>query len=41
MTKSNNNCDQTVGGILALAGKAKRKWRLTMRPPQLTSGGIK
>ena len=42
MTKSNNNCHQTVGGILALAGKAKRNCRFDRATPvQLSSGGIK
>ena len=43
MRKSNNNCYQrTVGGILALAGKAKRKCRFDRATPvQLSSGGIK
>jgi hypothetical protein len=38
-----NNCHQrTAGGILALAGKAKRKCRFDRATPvQLSSGGIK
>ena len=41
MTKSNNNCDQTVGVYWLWPEKQTGNAGLTMRSPQFSSGGIK